>query len=121
LPIPKFWSSNDVEFILGVGHKVSIAKISSINVQAIKLPKKPAKSQGSEGNNSRINAVLGRCSHMATSNKRRLATQVMLDIKDEVNTDALLITRRFCTSPHIVKGAISINLVHFVGQTGELK
>jgi hypothetical protein len=37
----------------------------------------------------------------------------IFDIKDEVDTDALMITWRFCTSPHIVKGVIFINLVHF--------
>jgi hypothetical protein len=50
---------------------------------------------------------------MATSNKTELAMQVMLDIEDEVNTDALMITWRFCTSPHIAKGVTFINLVHF--------
>ena len=37
----------------------------------------------------------------------------MLDIKNEVNTDSLVITWRLSTSPHIAKGAVFGNLIHF--------
>jgi hypothetical protein len=38
---------------------------------------------------------------------------MMLDIKNKVDTDALMIMWRLCTPPHIVKGIVFINLVHF--------
>ena len=50
---------------------------------------------------------------MATSNKTRLATEVMLDIEDEVSTDSLMITWRFSISPTVADGIIFINLIHF--------
>jgi hypothetical protein len=45
LTTSKFGTGNDVEFLFGVGHKISIANISCFNIQVIKLPKKHAKSE----------------------------------------------------------------------------
>jgi hypothetical protein len=45
------------------------------------------------------------------SNKVKFARQVMLDIKDKVDTDARMITWRFCTSPHIAKGVTFRDLI----------
>ena len=56
---------------------------------------------------------------MATSNQPRFSTQVMLDIEDEVDTDSLMITWRLSTSPHIAKGVVFGNLLHFT-TNGEL-
>jgi hypothetical protein len=115
LTTSKFGIGNDVKFLFGVDHKISIANISCINIQVIKLSKKHAKSEESESNNARINAVFARCSHVATRNQVRLATHIMFYIKNkEVDTEALLmIAWRLCTSPQIVKSVVFINMIHF--------
>jgi hypothetical protein len=53
---------------------------------------------------------------MATSNKRRFPSKVMLDIEDRVDTDALMITRRLCISPHDLDGIVLRNLINANGK-----
>jgi hypothetical protein len=56
---------------------------------------------------------------VAQALRTRLATKVVFDVKKKMNPDVLMITWRCHTSPHITKGFIFMDLIHF-NTNGEL-
>ena len=113
MEITKFRASNNVQFLLGVGHEVCISKICSCHVKTVEFPKKHTQSKRSESNNARINTVFRWVRHVSTSNEARLASQIMFHIKNKMYPDSLMVSGDLCMFSHIAESLVFSELVHF--------
>ena len=113
LPVTEFGAGNNVDLLFGIRFKICIANVSGFDLETIEFGEEHAESQRSECDDSRIDTVLGRSSHMAPSNESRFSSKVMLHVENKVYPDEQVVSRRWSSSASVVESIVLTELVHF--------
>jgi len=91
LSVAKFRSSNDIDLLLSVGLKVSIANVSGPDFKIIELSDKSEKSDTTEGDNTLADGI-DRCFRkVASSDETSFVSSIMFDCIDHMHSDLLVV------------------------------